>query len=87
MAETAKKAEEATKAPEETKETAKEAPAKATGKTKKAEEAKVYNFTSTNKYLTCAGLGVQFVDGKASTTSLEVAKELVKLDGVELVEE
>ena len=69
--------------------------AKATGAKKgsgKATEGdntggKVYNFTSTNKFLSCIGLGVQFIDGKASTSNLEVAKELVKLDGVELVEE
>lgn len=54
---------------------------------KKTEEAKVYSFTSKKKFLTCAGLGVQFMDGKASTTNLEVAKALVKIDGVELVED
>ncbi len=54
---------------------------------KKTEGAKVYNFTSKKKFLTCAGLGVQFIDGKASTTNLEAAKALVKIDGVELVEE
>lgn len=63
---------------------------KATGTKKQAkttEGAKVYIFTSSNKFLSCAGLGVQFIDGKAATTNIEVAKELVKLDGVELVEE
>lgn len=50
-------------------------------------EAKVYHFTSKKKFLTCAGLGVQFMDGKASTNNLEVAKALVKIDGVELVED
>lgn len=49
--------------------------------------AKVYNFTSKKKFLTCAGLGVQFMDGKASTDSLEVARALAKIDGVELVED
>lgn len=53
---------------------------------KKAEEAKVYNFTSKKKFLTCAGLGVQFMNGKASTDNLEVARALAKIDGVELVE-
>ena len=53
---------------------------------KKSKE-KVYNFTSENKYLSCYALGVQFIDGKASTTNLAVAKALVKIDGVELVEE
>lgn len=53
---------------------------------KKGEEAKVYHFTSKKKFLTCAGLGIQFVNGKASTDKLEVAKALVKIDGVELVE-
>lgn len=52
---------------------------------KKAE--KVYHFTSENKYLSCYALGVQFIGGKASTTNLAVAKALVKIDGVELVEE
>ena len=48
---------------------------------------KVYKFTSDNKYLSCFALGIQFIDGKASTDSLAVAKELVKIKGVELVEE
>lgn len=64
-------------------------------KTTKAEQAKenagttekVYRFKSANKFLTCAGLGVQFIDGSATTTNVEVAKALVKIDGVELVEE
>ena len=51
-----------------------------------AKGGKVYNFKSANKFLTCASLGVQFIDGKASTDNLEVAKMLVKIDGVELVE-
>ncbi|MDL2301136.1 hypothetical protein LJC58_02150 [Lachnospiraceae bacterium OttesenSCG-928-D06] len=59
--------------------------AKKAAKKEKVEE-KVYNFTSANKWLSCSGLGVQFLDGKASTTNVEVAKALVKLDGVELVE-
>lgn len=53
----------------------------------KETKAKIYHFTSRNKYLTCSGLGIQFLDGKASTKSVEVAKALVKIDGVELVEE
>ena len=64
-------------------------------KTTKAEQAKenagttekVYRFKSANKCLTYAGLRVQFIDGSATTTNLEVAKALVKVDGVELVEE
>ena len=51
------------------------------------EEVKVYKFTSGNKYLTVAHLGIQFRDGKAETTNLEVAKALAKVGGVELVEE
>ena len=69
-----KKIDEATLTPE--------AEAKATGK-----KAKVYNFTSVNKFLSCFALGVQFIDGKASTTNLEVARKLAKIEGVELVEE
>jgi hypothetical protein len=57
----------------------------------KAKEAKVatekvYRFTSTNKFLTCAALGVQFIDGMASTTNLAVARALAKIDSVTLVE-
>ena len=48
---------------------------------------KVYKFTSANKYLSCLTLGIQFIDGKASTTNLEVAKALVKIKGVELIED
>lgn len=48
---------------------------------------KVYKFTSENKFLSCTALGIQFIDGKASTTNLEVAKALVKIKGVELIEE
>lgn len=65
----------------------KKAESTAKTQTKKAEEAKVYRFTSKKKFLTCAGLGIQFVNGKASTNNLEVAKALAKIDGVELVEE
>ena len=56
------------------------------GAGKKAKE-KVYHFTSENKYLSCYALGVQFIDGKASTTNLAVAKALVNIAGVELVED
>jgi hypothetical protein len=50
-------------------------------------DEKVYNFTSTNKYLSCVALKVQFIDGKASTTDLAVARALATIDGVKLVEE
>lgn len=88
MAEQAKTTEGATTEAPEKKETATKVTAeKKTAKTTEGATTKVYKFTSTNKFLSCIGLGVQFMDGKASTTSLEVAKELVKIDGVELVEE
>ena len=54
---------------------------------KNTEGAKVYKFTSENKFLSCFALGIQFIDGKASTTNLEVAKALVNIKGVELIEE
>ena len=72
---------------------AKETEVAETKKTAKAEQtaeavtAKVYKFTSANPFLTCAGLGIQFINGVATTDKLAVAKALVKLDGVELVEE
>lgn len=47
---------------------------------------KVYKFISQNKFLTCHALGVQFMNGKAETTNLAVAKELVKIAGVQMVE-
>ena len=50
-------------------------------------QAKVYKFTSSNKYLTVAHLGIQFREGKASTTNLEIAKALARVGGVELVED
>ena len=71
MAEQAKKAEEKA-----------EQAKKAEGTTEK-----VYKFKSANKYLSCVALGVQFIDGKASTTNLEVARALAKIDGVTLVED
>ena len=48
---------------------------------------KVYKFKSANKYLSCIALGVQFIDGNASTTNLEVARALAKIEGVTLVED
>ena len=53
----------------------------------KQENAKVYQFKSENPYLTVTHLGIQFREGKASTTNLEIAKALAKVGGVELVEE
>lgn len=66
-----------------------EAPAKGqeTPKAGKKPKGKVYKFVSDNKFLTCASLGVQFMNGKAETESLEVAKALATLSGVTLVEE
>lgn len=48
---------------------------------------KKYNFVSANKYLTVSSLGVQFVNGKATVTDVEVARALATLDGVTLVED
>ena len=53
----------------------------------KTEGAKVYKFTSVNKFLSCCALGIQFIDGKASTTNLEVAKALTRIEGVERIED
>lgn len=53
----------------------------------KEDAVKVYVFKSKNPYLSCADLGVQFIDGKATTTKLEVARALAKVYGVELVED
>ena len=50
--------------------------------TAKTETAKVYKFVSQNKFLTCTALNIQFMDGKAETKDLAVAKELAKIDGV-----
>lgn len=55
--------------------------------TAKTETVKVYKFVSQNKFLTCTALNIQFMDGKAETKDLAVAKELAKIDGVQLVEE
>lgn len=48
---------------------------------------KVYKFKSTNKFLTVVPVKVQFINGKAETSNVEVAKYLANLDGVELVED
>lgn len=53
----------------------------------KQESVKVYRFTSVNPYLTVANLGIQFVEGKAETTNLNVARALARVGGVELVED
>lgn len=88
MAEQVKKAEGATQAaPENTPKSEEKKAATNKAQVKKAEGAKVYHFTSENKFLTCAGLGVQFMDGKASTTNLGVARALATIDGVRLVED
>lgn len=50
-------------------------------------KGKVYKFVSDNKFLTCSSVGVQFINGKAETSSLEVAKVLATLSGVTLVED
>lgn len=47
----------------------------------------VYRFISDNKFLTCVGLGIQFVNGKAETENLEIAKALCKISGVTRVED
>jgi hypothetical protein len=59
------------------------------GATPKAEtpKGKVYKFVSDNKFLTCSSVGVQFINGKAETSSLEVAKVLATLSGVTMVED
>jgi hypothetical protein len=50
-------------------------------------QTKVYKFKSTNPYLTVTALGIQFREGKAETTNLNIAKALAKVGGVELVED
>lgn len=64
-------------------EQAKETKAKET----KGTTEKVYKFKSADKFLSCVALGVQFIDGIASTTNLTVARALAKIDGVTLVED
>lgn len=54
---------------------------------RKQEDVKVYKFKSVNPYLTVANLGIQFRDGKAETSNLNVARALAKVGGVELVED
>ena len=69
-----------TPAVEEVKQEATETPA--------VEEVKqVYKFKSTNPYLTVGNLGIQFRNGVATTSNLEIAKALAKVGGVELVED
>ena len=53
----------------------------------KSAPAKVYHFKSADKFLSCVSLGVQFVNGTASTTDLAVARALAKIEGVTLVED
>ena len=60
---------------------------KKTAPEEQKEAKKVYYFTSVNPFLSCVSLGVQFVDGKATTDDLSVARALATIDGVELVEE
>ena len=50
-------------------------------------EAKVYNLRSSNKYLTVSSLGVQFMAGKYTTTDPAVARALLEIDDVELIED
>lgn len=48
---------------------------------------KVYKFKSENPYLTVGNLGIQFRQGKAETTNLNIAKALAMVGGVEMVED
>lgn len=57
------------------------------GKGERKPKGKVYKFVSDNKFLTCSSVGVQFINGKAETSSLEVAKVLATLSGVTMVED
>ena len=50
-------------------------------------EAKVYNLRSSNKYLTVSSLGVQFMAGQYTTTDPAVARALLEIDDVELIED
>lgn len=86
MAGTTKAAEKATQEPVQATE---ETKVEATEETKveaKA-EAKVYNLRSSNKYLTVSSLGVQFMAGKYTTTDPAVARALLEIDDVELIED
>ena len=49
--------------------------------------AKGYNLRSSNKYLTVSSLGVQFMAGKYTTTDPAVARALLEIDDVELIED
>lgn len=53
----------------------------------KSTTEKVYKFKSADKFLSCTALGVQFINGTASTTNLAVARALAKIDGVTLIED
>lgn len=64
-----------------------EAPVVDTKPVEAVKPVKVYAFTSENAYLTVSSLGVQFIDGKATTTDLAVARALATIEGVKLVEE
>lgn len=79
----AKKSPEENSAAENTPKTSENTPKTAETAPKK----KVYKFVSENKSLTCAALGIQFVDGKAETDSLGIAKILNTLSGVTRVED
>lgn len=57
------------------------------GKGESKLKGKVYKFVSDNKFLTCSSVGVQFINGKAETSNLEVAKVLATISGVTLVED
>ena len=50
-------------------------------------QAKIYKFKSENPFLTVGSLGIQFRQGRAETSNLNVARALAKVGGVELVEE
>lgn len=62
-------------------------PVQATEEPKAEVKAKVYNLRSSNKYLTVSSLGVQFMAGKYSTTDPAVARALMGIDGVDLIED
>ena len=47
----------------------------------------MYNLRSSNKYLTVSSLGVQFMAGKYTTTDPAVARALLEIDDVELIED
>ena len=54
---------------------------------KKETKKKDYKLVSSNKYLTVGSLNVQFIKGIYVTSDAQVAKALMTIDGVELVEE